>query len=238
MYGLLISLGILASILIAEYLVKKDHKNTDIIWDLSGISITTGIIGARGYHVLSYWGYYSLNPIEILYIWNGGLGIYGAIILGCIAIVTYLKYKGLDTKNILYYISTIVTVMPLGQSIGRWGNFFNKELYGLETTLPWGIDIKGIKHHPLFLYESVATFILFLILMYLKIKRKVNPQVTIGVYLAGYGIIRFFWEYLKYEKDMWLINGINISQIVSIVFILISYILISKDKLPNDIHSK
>jgi len=232
-YGILISLGILSAILLAEYLVKRDKKDAEIIWNLSLVLIISGIIGARLYHVIDYWKYYTQSPIKILYIWEGGLGIHGAIILGLIATIIYLKQIKLATKDIIYYISICVSVLPLGQAIGRWGNFFNKEIYGIETTLPWGININGVTHHPLFLYESLALIILFSTLMYLKLHKRVSPKTIISVYFAGYGIIRFLLEYLRYEKDIWIINGINISQLISIFFILFSYILITKDKLPK-----
>ena len=263
MYGILISLGILSSILVAEYIVKKDKKNTEMIWDIAFIAIVSGIIGARVYHVIDFWEYYIADPIKMIKIWEGGLGIYGGLILGFICVYIYL-YNRLNNRNyqsnyqkpinikeeIIYFISIITIVLPLGQAIGRWGNYFNKELYGLITTLPWGIKIDALdpnKYHPLFLYESLMNFILFIILITYKFKRSnhtitggINTstyitnlktsQTLIGIYLGGYGVIRFAMEYLRQEKDILMLGNINIAQLISILMIMISYILISKNR--------
>jgi len=222
-YGILISFSILIGILLAEKIIKKDKKDPGILWNLSLILITSGILGARSYHIIDYWRYYSINPLKILYIWDGGLGIYGAILLGGITSYTYLKLKKQDTW---YYLSTITVFLPLGQSIGRWGNYFNKEVYGKITTLPWGIYVNGIRHHPLFLYESIGNILLFMVLLKLKLRGNMPPQKIIGLYLAGYGVLRFFLEFLK--ETTWEVHNLNIAQLVSIIFIGFSYILISK----------
>jgi len=222
-YGFLISFAILISILIVEWLAKRDKRDSNIVWDIATIAIVSGIIGARIYHVIDYWEYYVKDPIQILYVWHGGLGIFGAIVFGTLATVTYLKFK---KQDIWYYMSIAVIPFPLAQAIGRWGNYFNKEMYGKVTNLPWGIEINGQRYHPLFLYESLLNLILFSILIWLKIKTKITPRKIVGTYLAGYGTIRFFLEFLK--DTSWTIHNLNVAQLISIMFLGLSYLLISK----------
>lgn len=205
----------------AEKIIKNDNKDSEVIWDLSLIAIIFGILGARSYYVIDHWDYYSQDIKQILYIWQGGLGIYGAIILGFLAIYIYLKIKKLD---ISYYLSIITTVLPLGQAIGRWGNYFNKEIYGIETTLPWAISINNKKYHPLFLYESILNLILVSIL--LKIRKKVSNKKTIAFYIGGYSFIRFSLEFLKENQNK--LFYLSNAQIISVIFLIISFIIISK----------
>ena len=119
-YGILISIAIFISIKTAEGIIEK--KDEDTLWGLSLWAIIFGIIGARLYHVLDYLDFYIKNPVEILFLWNGGLGIFGAVLGGIGGGVIYLKVKG---KKILPWLDIISVVTPLGQATGRWGNFFN-----------------------------------------------------------------------------------------------------------------
>jgi len=225
MYGLLISTAILINILLAEKLIKKDHKNPEILWELATISVLFGILGARIYHVIDYGQYYQSNLVQILYLWNGGLGIFGAIIGGAASAYVYLKIK---KQDFWYYISTIIIFLPLSQAIGRWGNYFNQEIVGTTTNLPWGMYLNGIKYHPIFLYESILNLILFIILITLKTTKNLEPKKIIGVYLGGYGLIRFLLEFIR--PNSWSVYNTNIAQLVSIIFLTISYILITRKK--------
>lgn len=222
MYGILISIAITTTLLISKYLIKKDKRNSDILWNMAPWVIVMGIIGARIYHVIDKHEYYQSNPIQTLEIWKGGLGIYGAILFGSITAIIYLKKHN---QNILYYLGTLITALPLGQAIGRWGNYFNKEVYGIETSLPWGITVEGSKYHPLFLYESVLDIFLFITLMTIRTEGY-RPNKIIGIYLLGYGLIRLVLEPLRPEH--WAIQGINITQCISMLFFILSYILITR----------
>ena len=118
--------------------------------------------------------------------------------------------------------------IALGQAIGRWGNFINKEAYGTPTNLPWAITIDGVKVHPTFLYESLGDFIIFLILVYIfKNKKKFNGQIT-SLYMILYGILRFFVEGLR--TDSLYIGALRVSQLVSIVIVIAGIILQIKYK--------
>lgn len=161
-------------------------------------SIISGVVGARLYHVVHLWNYYGNNPIKIFEIWNGGLGIFGALIGGLLGTVIYLKIK---RQNIPEWLDIVGLVLPLGQTIGRWGNFFNHELY------------------PYFLYESALDFLLFLVLFLrhstMKTSASSKPGRTFALYLLGYSTIRFLLEPLR--TNSWQIYNLNTAQLISII---------------------
>lgn len=239
MYGLLIAVAILFSSLLAEHIAKSQKMNIDVFWGALFWSIIFGVFGARVYHVIHLRNLYTL--LSALQIWRGGLGIYGALIGGFIATILYLLYK---REPILKWLDIACIVLPLGQAIGRFGNYFNRELYGSVTNLPW--KIYGA-YHPLFLYESVLNFLLFLFLWTLYSRIIKRPRYThennvdtgttiiatyipceydgciLACYLFGYSFIRFWLEYLRI--DPWTIHGFNVAQLFSLVFMLISLLL-------------
>lgn len=231
-YGLLITLSIISCLFLVKYFVNK--KDEDVFWGLAFWSILCGIIGARLYHVASNLDYYLSDLIKIFQLSNGGIGIWGAILGGLIGACVYLKNK---RQNVLSWFDLVVVSLPLGQSIGRWGNYFNQELFGLPTNLPWGIYIKPEnrplyllefeKFHPLFLYESILNFILFLALFTLyKRKKDIFKKGTfLVIYLSFYSTIRFFLEYLR--VDSWEVSGLNVSQCVSILVLGFSLVFLS-----------
>nr|CAO79504.1 Prolipoprotein diacylglyceryl transferase [uncultured candidate division WWE3 bacterium EJ0ADIGA11YD11] len=240
LYGITISLSIFLCILITQKLVVKYKKNEEIFWGLSFWTILCGILGARIYHVLDYFDYYRYHQLDIFKIWNGGMGIWGGIFGGTLGAITYLKIKG---EKIFPWLDIISVVTPLGQSVGRWGNFFNKEIFGLPTTLPWGIYIEPEKRpveflnyskfHPLFVYESILNFILFLFLLilYKKTNEKTPSGTFLCIYLISYSTIRFFLEFLR--TNPWKIEiaslFLNVSQCISILVIIISIIFIFRN---------
>lgn len=234
LYGLTISIAIFSSLFAATKLIQK--KDADTLWGISIWAILLGVVGARAYHVIDYIEYYSAYPIEIFKIWNGGMGIWGAILGGLLGAVIYLRHK---RGRLLPWLDIISVVTPLGQAIGRWGNFFNKEIFGTPTNLPWGITIpfqnrpkkyqQAEIFHPLFLYESLLDLALFitLFIFYKKRSKNYSPGLFIFLYLSGYALIRFFLEYLRI--DPWVITItndliLNVSQCISILILLTSLI--------------
>lgn len=232
LYGILISLSIFCAILVARLLVKKDDEET--LWGLAFWAIVSGIIGARLYHVANFLPYYFENPLRILAVWEGGLGIWGGVTGGFIGTAVYLKKR---EENLPYWLDIAAVAMPLGQAIGRWGNFFNQEIFGKPTSLPWGIYIKPEnrpaafltfqKFHPLFLYESILDLILFgvLFILFKKFHEKTPRGVFMALYLGGYSTIRFFLEYLRINP--WKVAGLNVSQCVSILVLSFSIVFVS-----------
>lgn len=217
MYGLLISLAILICVLIVERLANHKKLPGNLVWTGSPVIIVISVLGARAYHVLSALEYYQQHPTDILNISKGGLGIFGALIAGSICGVVFLKKH---KQPLIQWMDVIAVTLPLGQAIGRWGNFFNRELYGKVTTSFLGISIDNtkLKYHPLFLYEAVLNIISFVILL-MVFKKTDKPGLITCLYLISYGTIRVFLETLRLES--WNINSINVAQSFSISFIIV-----------------
>ncbi|MBD3365801.1 prolipoprotein diacylglyceryl transferase [candidate division WWE3 bacterium] len=239
LYGILISLGALLAFFIGEKAVKKRNLPLTTYYHAVNGALIGGLVGGRLYHILDYWSLYSRNPLLILQVWKGGMGIFGALFGGVIGIglILFLAAKKkceetLTSGFLLKWLDIFALGVPLIQAIGRWGNFFNHELYGKETNLSWGLAFEGKRYHPLFLYESIANFALFLIL--LEIERSWSPEnptkqdnqtattfksgTIFFTYLTGYGLIRFFLEFLRLRS--WTLHGINVAQTISLLFIL------------------
>ncbi len=212
MYGLLISIGGISAFLLSEWAVKREQLNTAIFYKTVNWAIIGGVVGARFYHVLHYWEYYLTNPFLALAIWRGGLGIYGGLIGGTLAAYIVLKIHG---EKVAKWLNSLILGIPLAQAIGRWGNYFNRELYGVKTALPWGWWINGEKRHPLFLYESVLCGLLFLLMLFLYKRVKSLPKGAIFLlYIGSYALIRFFLEFLRIGS--WTLHGVNVAQAISV----------------------
>ncbi len=230
-YGLIMAVSILTALFVIVIIKKKyyEHLTQDLILDLAFYLIISGIIGARLYYVILDLKYYIQFPLEIFQIWNGGLSIHGAIIGAVIAGIIYTKknnLKFLELADLFTY--GLVT----GQVIGRWGNFFNSEAFGIPTNLPWKLFIPIEKRplefinfeyfHPTFLYESILNLIIFLVLFFVIRKlAKAHTGIVFFSYLMSYSIVRFFVESLRIDSVL-NIKGIPIAQIVSVIVFLIS----------------
>lgn len=219
-YSICIVFGILIALFLCYISKEKFGINFEDIIDISITTIIAGLIGARLYYVIFNLDYYLSNPIKIFAIRDGGLAIYGGLILGGLALVFRSQKLDLKPLNLLDYISPFVA---LAQSVGRWGNFFNIEAYGYETRsfLRMGIQsIEGyIEVHPTFLYESFSTFVIFCILRILQKKRKFSGQILL-LYIMMYSFVRFFIEGLR--EDSIMLGSFRISQILSLVLLVIS----------------
>lgn len=239
-YGLLIVTGVLLGALYAAWRARQDGENPEHVWNALTVAIILAIIGARLYHVFSDpeggmvgWSYYREHPVEILYIWQGGLGIYGAIVGGALGVVLYAWQAGLRPLKWLDYGAP---GLALGQAIGRWGNFINQELYGPPTDLAWGLKIDPAHRiapynnlekypadtlfHPTFLYESLWNLLVFIGLAVLarKLKDRLKDGDILLGYLIAYPLGRFFIEYLR--PDAWMVGPIAAAQLFAIVCVL------------------
>ncbi|MDD3284687.1 MAG: prolipoprotein diacylglyceryl transferase [Patescibacteria group bacterium] len=223
-YGLIMISAIITGICVIIKISKNKSYDLDKLWDLFFYLILFGVIGARLYQVLFFnWNYYQNNFLEIFSIWNGGMAIQGTIIA---CIITLFVYSKKHKLYFLEYADLLVVALPLGQAIGRWGNFFNSELYGRVSNFPWAIYIKstGNFHQPLFFYESILDLILFFILLHIY-KKSLHYGYVFYFYIFGYGIIRFFMEFLRIDNTPTIYN-IRLPQIISAVFVIISGFLL------------
>ncbi len=239
-YGVLIVTGVMLGAVYAAWKARQDGENPDHVWNGLIVAIILAIIGARLYHVFSQpqggmvgWSYYRQHPIEVLYIRQGGLGIYGAIIGGILGVVIYAWRAKLRPLQWLDYGAV---GLALGQAIGRWGNFINQELYGPPTNSSWGLIIDPqyriipynnliiyppeTLFHPTFLYESLWCLLLFFTLALIAHKfkdRLLEGDLLLG-YITGYSLGRFFIEYLR--PDAWLIGPIAAAQLFAILCVV------------------
>lgn len=231
-YSVLIALGIIIGLFLVIREANKQNINKDTIIDIAFNTIIWGIIGARVYYVIFNIKPYLSNIISVLYIWEGGLAIYGAIIGGFIALVNEAKKKNIKLSKLT---DMIVPSLILAQAIGRWGNFFNGEAHGTVVSLSFlqkihipnfiikGMYINGNYYHPTFFYESLWCILGFIILLIIrKLYKKRKDGVLTYIYLIWYGIGRFFIEGLR--TDSLYLGIFRISQIVSIIIIVIGII--------------
>ncbi len=240
-YGILIVAGALAGAYLATIEAKRRKIDPDHVWNALLLALILGVIGARLYHVLSTprgtsigLDYYLQNPAEILNFRQGGLGIYGAVAGGILAVYLYARYAKLKFSTLL---DISAAALALGQAIGRWGNFTNQELYGFPTDLPWGIPIDAAhrlpvfadltkypiettRFHPTFLYESLWLLAMTAALLVIA-RRWKNAQPGDLMLLWGmfYGLGRFLTEFQR--PDAWLISGIATAQLIGLALVII-----------------
>lgn len=231
-YGLIIVLGILAAASLAAWMARRDGENSEHVWNGLIWLVIAAVICARLWHVFfpsvssveagrdAHW--FLTHPFDLndgpFIIWSGGLSVFGAMIGGIIGVLLYTQRHRL---NRLYWLDLGAVVLPLGQAVGRWGNYANQELYGKPTDLPWAIEISNppFKYaqydhfHPLFLYESLWNFALCGVLLTLWLRRRdrLKPGDFFWLYILGYSVVRFLLEFLRIEVTK--AGGINVSQV-------------------------
>lgn len=231
-YAIFIVTGIILALLVAKKRCKLFNIDFEQILDLTIWLIPTSILGARLYYILFNLDFYLQKPSRMLNFRGGGLAIYGGIIAGIITIYIYCKKKKI---NFLDLLDLAAPCLALGQSIGRWGNFTNVEAYGTQTTLLWRMGIieagKYIEVHPTFLYESIATIIIFIILIIKKDKIKFKGQIAC-TYLLLYSIERFFVEGLR--TDSLMLGNIRISQLMSVIILITTVFIFCKMSKPKE----
>ena len=242
-YGCLIALGVIAGIYMAAHMAKVTGQDPDLYWDFAIYAVIFSIVGARIYYVVFEWEQYKDNLLNIFNLRQGGIAIYGAVIGAFITLFIYCKIK---KKTPLLMGDTAMPGLILGQVIGRWGNFFNREVFGEYTDslfamrLPESMvrqrDISEliranmaegtnyIQVHPTFLYESVLNLILFIFMLIYHKHKKFDGEICL-LYLGGYGIIRFFVEGIRTDQLKLWNTGIAVSQVLGIVLFVVSVIV-------------
>lgn len=232
-YGLILAVAIYIGYLVAKKRAHIYKINPKFFDDpLLVLPLVLAIVGARAYHVLDYWQIYSKNLISILYIANGGLGIWGAIAGLTVGFYFFAKIRKLSLLNVLDLISPSLLA---GQAIGRVGNYVNQEGFGPPTNLPWGIFIspqnRPIQYlnftnfHPTFFYEAILNFIFFVLLIKLSQKFK-KPGQAFGLYLIFYSTTRFIVEF--WRIDTWAVGTIKLAHPLSLTAFLIGLYIFLK----------
>ena len=231
-YGILIASGALLALYISYRRAPRYGLSPEDVLDIVLGILPMGILGARIYYVIFNWGYYSQSPSEIINIRSGGLAIHGGLILGMITAYVICRYKKISFIDVA---DLILPSVALAQAIGRWGNFFNNEAYGTETTLPWAIIIDGKSVHPTFLYESIWCLIMFITLSYAFKRRKFSGQIAC-MYGLLYAPERFLVEGLR--TDSLMIDFLRQAQVISIVIFVVSLALYMYLKRRNALNYK
>ena len=233
-YGIIIAVGFILAVIYGMRRASQFGLNGDIILDMLFVAVPAAVVCARLYYCIFEWSSYKDDPISILYIWEGGIAIYGAVIGAVISVLIFCKIKRLPFLP----IADIGGLgLLIGQMVGRWGNFINREAFGAETDsfLKMGLSYanSGMKYyHPTFLYESLWNLVGFIILHFISKKRKFDGQVFAG-YVAWYGLGRAWIEGLRTDSLYLFGTGIRVSQLLAAVtFVLatawIIYVLVVK----------
>jgi prolipoprotein diacylglyceryl transferase len=205
-YGILIALGALAAITLAQRRWSQRGGDPELVQRIGVWSVAAGVVGARVAYLIPRFGRFEGRWIEMLYIWEGGLAIFGGLIAGTITGCLMARRAGVDVLDLL---DAVAPAIPLAQAIGRWGNYFNQELFGRPTDLPWGLeiapenrppDLAGAElFHPTFLYESLWNFGVVALLVFLDRRRILARGNLFVAYLGLYGIGRFWIELLRVD---------------------------------------
>jgi phosphatidylglycerol---prolipoprotein diacylglyceryl transferase len=240
-YGFLIATGILMGARVATYLADRAGEDSEAIWDMMIIVVVLAIIGSRLYHVFSSpesgllgWDYYRENPAQIFAIWDGGLGFYGALVGGAVGTAIFCYFRNL---KLLQWFDFLAPGMAIGQAIGRWGNYMNRELYGPPTDLPWGLRIppqyrippfndltqypEGTLFHPTFLYESLGLLVVCVLLILIadRYRERLHHGDLFFGYLMASAVIRFLIEFLR--PDAWILGPLAAAQVFALILFLL-----------------
>ncbi len=247
LYAIFIVIGVFLAVNLCERVAKRTGRDGDVYWDIYFPMVLVSVIGARIYYVIFSWDNYKNDLIRVFYIHEGGLAIYGGVIAGFLFVFFYAKWK---KKKYLELADTIMFGLLVGQIIGRWGNFTNRECFGqytdslLAMRLPVDAVRAGeitdsirahmtaatnyIQVHPTFLYESCWNLLLLSFLLFYVKKKKFDGEITL-FYLGGYGLGRFFVEGLRTDQLQLRNTGIAVSQVLGIslfIFATITEIVI------------
>ena len=228
-YGIIIAAGFLLAVLYMMHRAKDFGITQDDVLDMVLWAVPIGVICARAYYCIFYWELYRDDPISVLYIWEGGLAIYGGIIGGALTLLVVAKVKKIPAAVLLDLAAMAVII---GQFCGRWGNFMNREAFGTETTLPWRMELttvlgKTVDVHPTFLYESLWNVVGLLLIVFVVSKARRFDGENTWFYFLWYGIGRFWIEGLRTDSLYlfdWTIGDqpIRVSQALSLVMVLVS----------------
>jgi phosphatidylglycerol:prolipoprotein diacylglycerol transferase len=222
-YGLLIAAGVMLGTTLAHREALRRGQDPDKLLNLIVVTVLSALLGARLYYVLFNWDYYAANLSKVFAIWEGGLAIHGGLIAGGLATLLYCRQAHLSA---LVTTDIMAPGVAIGQAIGRWGNFFNQEAFGVPTDLPWKLyidpyhrppQLKGFEYfHPTFLYESLWNLLVFCLLWFgLRKRLEAKPGALTLCYFGLYSLGRFFVEGLRIDSLM--LGSLRAAQVMSLV---------------------
>jgi len=237
-YGLMIALGVIVAVRIAGRRAgARGVTDVDGFAAIAMWGVPAGVIGGRAYHVITSTDSFRGRWVEALYVWQGGLGIWGGILCGVLAGLWKARRMGLDPLAVL---SCAAPAIAVAQAIGRWGNWFNQELFGRPTDLPWALSVSdataikagypaGTTFHPAFLYESLGCLLIAWVLVLIERKRDPAPGRLFAFYVMLYTAMRFFIEGLRVDPARGA-GGLRLNQWVSIAVFTAAGLLVLADR--------
>jgi phosphatidylglycerol:prolipoprotein diacylglycerol transferase len=237
-YGIAYAAGLAAAYLVLTRLARRAGRNPELVGNGILVISIAALIGGRLYHVIDQWDRYQSDLAAIVLPPYSGLGVYGGIVTGTLAAWIYVRWV---REPFWAWADIVAPALFVMQAIGRWGNFFNQELYGPPTALPWAIPIDCAHRlqqyacgpelpeatagfHPLFLYESISGVLgaAFLVYLFVRHRHRLAPGSLLFIFFIWYGAVRFALENLR--ENNWLLLGIPTAQIVSLAFILVGFL--------------
>jgi prolipoprotein diacylglyceryl transferase len=240
-YGLMIAIGVIVAVRIAGR--RAENKGVGTTEDISSIAmwaVPAGVIGGRAYHVLTDYERFQGQWFDAIKIWQGGLGIWGGVTAGVAVGWWCARRRGLDAW---WIISCAAPAIAIAQAIGRWGNWFNQELFGRPTTLPWALEVSneiavkagytaGTTFHPTFLYESVGCVVLAWLLI--RLERRITPARgrLFAWYVAGYTVLRFGTESIRIDTAHH-VGGLRLNQWVALAVFAVAVLFLAVDRLRS-----
>ena len=240
-YAFFILLGVLVSVWLANRRWVARGGKDGLIADVASVAVPAGLVGARLYHVITSPAQYKSDPVEILYVWHGGLGIWGGILGGCLGAWWTLRKRGIPFTAVA---DTVAPFLPVAQGIGRIGNYFNQELYGKATSLPWGLRIDaehapdGVAgtYHPTFLYELLWDFGVCGLVLWADNRWQLGKGRALALYVAAYCVGRSWIEALRID-DAQHFFGIRLNDYVSGILFLgaVVFLVVRRGSGPDEV---
>ena len=242
LYGVIIGIGVMCGVLMAAYVARRENIDPDLVWDFAIYAIIFSIMGARIYYVIFEWDMYKGNLLSIFNLRNGGLAIYGAVIAAFLTLFIYTRVK---KQSFLQLVDVCVPGLVLGQAIGRWGNFTNREVFGgytdnlLAMRLPVEVVrdrditeqlrvhiVEGtnyIQVHPTFLYECLWNLALLCLMLVYQKHKKFRGEIWL-LYLGGYGLGRFWIEGIRTDQLYLTGTTVPVSQLLAIICVVVAVV--------------
>jgi len=218
-YGLAIATGALLAVWLLRRRYAATGGDPDLADRTAVWAVMAGLVGARLAFVSTNLDRFADRPWAVLFVWEGGLAFFGGLLFGALTALWYLRRQGALTPS---FLDAGAPCVPLAHAVGRWGNYFNQELYGTPTGLPWGLEIDREPQpvHPTFLYESLSNLLLVGVLLSLERTGRLARGSLIFVYLIGYGTIRFLLELIRTDTEFRLF-GLSRNGYVALLVVLI-----------------
>lgn len=237
-YGLMIALGVLAAVMLSQKRLTARGGDPEVISTIAMWAVPAGLIGSRLYHVATDWRSFRGRWEDVPALWQGGLGIPGGLMAGVMVGVLVARRSGLSTSMVL---DVMIPTIPVAQAIGRWGNWFNQEVFGRPTDLPWALEIEAAHRpaahldastfHPTFLYEGLWNIALAVVLVRVERRGLLRPGYIVALWVFGYGLGRLWVEALRSDAAS-LIAGVRVNIWMALLAIVVGAVVARAGRVP------